>query len=161
MGGGGGYPSLRSKVPSEESGYTSVVPGEGLSLPSPTHDREYPSPPRQESECCCAAGGRRLSRSRSGTFLFCNVISENGDEVHVAMHENDLIYSALLANEQLSDGAYDWLKVLKYYIEIKNVLQATTEDCISTRIEQTGSEEENTQSKTSLQQIGKCMSGVQ
>ena len=51
--------------------------------------------------------------------------------------------------------------MLKYYMEIKNVLQATTEDCISTPTEQTGSEEDNTQSKTSLQQIGKCMSGVQ
>ena len=39
--------------------------------------------------------------------------------LHVAIHENDLTSLALLANKQLSDGAYDWLKVLKYYMEIK------------------------------------------
>ena len=81
--------------------------------------------------------------------------------LHVAVHENGLISSALLANKQLSDGAYDWLKVLKYYMEIKNVLQATSEDYILGRTEQSGSEEDNTQSKTSLQQIGKRMSDVQ
>ena len=74
--------------------------------------------------------------------------------LHVAIHENDLTSLALLANKQLSDGAYDWLKVLKYYMEIKNVLQATSEDYILGRTEQTGSEEDNTQSKTNIQQIG-------
>ena len=81
--------------------------------------------------------------------------------LHVAIHENDLTSLALLANKQLSDGAYDWLKVLKYYMEIKNVLQATSEDYILGRTEQTGSEEDNTQSKTGLQQIGKRLSDVQ
>ena len=74
--------------------------------------------------------------------------------LHVAIYENDLTSLALLANKQLSDGAYDWLKVLKYYMEIKNVLQATSEDYILGRTEQTCSEEDNTQSKTNIRQIG-------
>ena len=33
----------------------------------------------------------------------------------------------LLTNKNLSDGAYDWLKVLKYHMEIRSVLRAKAE----------------------------------
>lgn len=38
-----------------------------------------------------------------------------------------LIATGLLKNQNLSDGAYDWLRVLKYHMDIRTVLRAKTE----------------------------------
>ena len=35
--------------------------------------------------------------------------------------------AGLLSNANLSDGAYDWMRVLKYHMEIRTVLQAKTD----------------------------------
>jgi len=37
------------------------------------------------------------------------------------------ILVGLLDNPNLSDGAYDWLSILKYHMEIRTVLRAKTE----------------------------------
>ena len=61
----------------------------------------------------------------------------------------------MLANEQLSDGAYDWLKVLKYYMEIRNVLQATNGDHSMETTRGNTTAENDKQSKSSSQHCGK------
>lgn len=39
-----------------------------------------------------------------------------------------LLCLGLMKFDLLADGSYEWLKVLKYHMEIRNVLQATTQD---------------------------------
>ncbi len=38
-----------------------------------------------------------------------------------------ILFSDLLQNPCLSDGAFDWLKTLKYHMDIRSVLLAKTE----------------------------------
>ncbi len=36
------------------------------------------------------------------------------------------IFAALLENINLSDSGYDWMKLLKYHMDIRNILRANT-----------------------------------